>query len=377
MAKGAGYEYWESPTLQSKIKHCMMSKYVPIFLGRTSAISGKVLVLDGYAGRGSYEDGSPGSAGMLLQWALDRKQHGTKPVDYILRFYEKDKTSFSYLMHMVDEYKSKGVNVVAERADVVTHLPKVVEEAAGIPLFLFVDPTGVGLPFNDLVAALNRPRNAKGWPPTEALINLSYDAIRRIGGHVTSDSSNEKTMATLDETMGGNWWREHFADGVTPEAVDEVVIGFIERIGHRTGCFIAAIPVRRDTHHQPLYSLVFASRNRRSEWHVGDIAAKCLDEGRIAADEAAGRLTLSPRRKDLEDAALRDIEDNLLRLVAQVGEITVGDYPEQIFGDDDWGEVGERIVRRAIQSLHKKGLTPSTGVGSQKTEYLKIAPNPG
>ena len=71
-----------------------------------------------------------------------------------------------------------------------------------------------------------------------------------------------------------------------------------------------------------------------------------------------------------------DVEANLLQLVAQVGEVTVGDYPEQIFGDNHWGEVGERVVRRAIKSLHAKGLTPSTGVGSAKTENLRIAPNP-
>lgn len=375
MAKGAGDEYWASPNLPSKVKHCIMKKYVPIFLGRTSVVSGKVLVLDGYAGRGTYEDGSPGSAGMLLQWALDRKQHGPRPVDYILRFYEKDRKNYSYLQPLVDQYKSQGVDVVAERADVVRHLPEVVQQSAGIPLFLFVDPTGVGLPFDDLVAALNRPRNARGWPPTEALINLSYDAIRRIGGHVTSPSPNQKTMATLDEAMGGDWWRGYFVDGVTHEAVEGVVAEFIERLGHSVGpgTFVASIPVRRDTHQKPLYSLVFVTRNHRAEWHIGDIAAKCLDEGRIAADEAAGRLAISARRKDLEDAAIGDLEANLLKLSEQLGvEYPVGDYAEQIFGDH-WGEVGEVAVKRAIKSLHAKGLTPSTGVGG-KTENLRFAP---
>jgi three-Cys-motif partner protein len=374
MAKGAGEEYWASPNLPSQIKHCLMRKYVPIFLARTSKRGGKVLVLDGYAGRGTYDDGSLGSAGMLMQWALDRKQNATTPVDYILRFYEKDKTNFSYLEPIVDDYKTKGVDVVAERADVVRHLPEVVEEAVGIPLFLFVDPTGVGLPFAHLVAALNRPRNEQGWPPTEALINLSYDAIRRIGGHVTSKNPNEATMLILDEAMGGDWWREYFGEGVNDEAVADVVADFIGKLGHAVGpgTFVAAIPVRRDTHHKPLYSLVFVTRNHRAEWHIGDIAAKCLDEGRIAADEAAGRLTLSPRRKDLEDQALGDIEANLRQLAAQLGEVPVGEYAEQIFGDH-WGEVGETVVRRAIKSLHDQGLTPSTGVGP-KIENLTIAP---
>lgn len=197
--------------------------------------------------------------------------------------------------------------MVAERADVVRRLPEVVQQSAGIPLFLFVDPTGVGLPFDDLVAALNRPRNARGWPQTEALINLSYDAIRRIGGHVTSPSPNQKTMATLDEAMGGDWWRGYFVDGVTHEAVEGVVAEFVGRLGHSVGpgTFVASIPVRRDTHQKPLYSLVFVTRNHRAEWHIGDIAAKCLDEGRIAADEAAGRLAMSRRWPSRSDTAAR------------------------------------------------------------------------
>jgi hypothetical protein len=43
MAKGADEEYWASPNLPGKIKHCMMGKYVPIFLGRTGSKAGKVL----------------------------------------------------------------------------------------------------------------------------------------------------------------------------------------------------------------------------------------------------------------------------------------------------------------------------------------------
>ncbi|MCW2690878.1 MAG: hypothetical protein JWR37_5768, partial [Mycobacterium sp.] len=121
--------------------------------------------------------------------------------------------------------------------------------------------------------------------------------------------------------------------------------------------------------------LLCVTRNHRAEWHIGDIAAKCLDEGRIAADEAAGRLELSARRKDVEDKALPDIEANLLRLAAQIGEAPVGDYAEHIFGDH-WGEVGETVVRRAIKSLKRRGLTPSTGIGP-KIENLTIAPNPG
>ena len=374
MATGAGDDYWDRQKLPAVVKHCILRRYLPIFLARTSMHGRRVVVMDGYAGRGNYDDGRPGSAGMMLEWALTAKQ-GARPVDYVLRFFEKDKANHAALSSLVDDYKARGVDVTAERADVVTRLPSVLDEALGVPLFLFVDPTGVGLPFDDLVAALNRPRNRQGWPPTEALVNFSYEAVRRIGGHVKSPKANEKTLQRLDEALGGDWWREYFTEGVTDEAVDAVVAGFIERLAGATKCFIASIPVRRDLHHKPLYSLAFASRYRRAEWLIGDVTAKCLDEGRREADERAGRLAvLSPTRRELEDSALPEIKANLLDLVGKVGEVTVGDYAELVFGDH-WGLVGDTVVRRAIKSLHAEGKTPSNGVGG-KVEDLRISPNP-
>ena len=372
MATGAGDDYWDRQKLPAVVKHCILRRYLPIFLARTSTRGRKVVVMDGYAGRGNYDDGRRGSAGMMLEWALTAKQ-GARPVDYVLRFFEKDKANYAALSTLVDDYKRRGVDVTAERADVVTRLPSVLDEALGVPLFLFVDPTGVGLPFDDLVAALNRTRNRQGWPPTEALINFSYEAVRRIGGHVKSPKANKNTLQRLDEALGGDWWRDFFSAGVS-EPVDRVVMEFIARLAGATDCFIASIPVRREAHHKPLYSLVFATRYKRADWLIGDVTAKCVDEGRREADERAGRLGLGPTRRDLEDSALPEIKANLLDLVGKVGEVTVGDYAEFVFGDH-WGLVGETVVRRAIKSLYQECKTPSNGVGG-KVEDLRVAPNP-
>jgi hypothetical protein len=171
MAAGAGDQYWAEPNLPSGIKHCILRRYLPIFLARTSMPVGKVVLMDGYAGRGVYEDGSLGSAGMMLEWALERENE-SPPVHYVLRFFEKKRTSFDTLSALVETYRAQGVDVTAERADVVSRLQPVVDEANGLPLFLFIDPTGVGLPFEDLISALNRPRNPRCWPPTaEQLIS--------------------------------------------------------------------------------------------------------------------------------------------------------------------------------------------------------------
>jgi three-Cys-motif partner protein len=165
VAVGAGEQYWGGRNLPSLLKHEILRRYLPIFLARTSSPQGRVVVIDAYAGRGRYDDGMLGSAGLMLEWALDRKR-AARPADYTLRFFEKDKASYAALSGLVAEYQGTGVDIRAECADVIGRIQDVLDEATGLPLFLFIDPTGVGLPFDDLVAALNRPRNRRiGRPP--------------------------------------------------------------------------------------------------------------------------------------------------------------------------------------------------------------------
>ena len=59
MATGAGDDYWDRQKLPAVVKHCILRRYLPIFLARTSTRGRKVVVMDGYAGRGNYGDGRP------------------------------------------------------------------------------------------------------------------------------------------------------------------------------------------------------------------------------------------------------------------------------------------------------------------------------
>jgi three-Cys-motif partner protein len=371
VAVGAGEQYWDGQNLPSLLKHGILRRYLPIYLARTASRPGRVVVLDAYAGRGVYDDGTLGSAGMMLKWALECKR-SPRPVDYVLRFFEKDKRSFAALAGVVAEHAEAGVDVVAERADVITRVDDVVASAAGLPLFLFIDPTGVGLPFDVLVGAMSRPTNTRGWPPTEALINFSWDAVRRIGGLVSSTNRNDKAIAALDTALGGDWWQEYFRTGVTDDAVMDVVAGFETRLGQAAKAVVLSVPVRRDVTHKPLYSLMFVTRNPQGAWNFGDAAAKSLDEWKQAADEKFGRLAVGQTRTELEAAALPDIEANLLAILAEKGGFTVGRFPTMVFGDH-YGQVGETVVRTAIKSLHKKGLTASDGKGG-KIEDLRVEP---
>ena len=59
MATGAGDRYWDKQRLPSVLKHELLRIYLPKFGGKTGSKSNGVVYLDGYAGRGRYEDLEP------------------------------------------------------------------------------------------------------------------------------------------------------------------------------------------------------------------------------------------------------------------------------------------------------------------------------
>lgn len=174
-----------------------------------------MVYLDGYAGRGRYDNGTPGSAELILKIAEDYGQRG---ISFRLFFHETKPKNYAALKPVVDEYKARGVQAEASPDEVIMGLGQVIDTAQGLPLFLFLDPCGVGIPFSELTRVLSGPRRDV-WPPTEVLLNFSLEAVRRIAGHVTSDTPNEKTMARLDAALGGDWWRDIIREhGVTDDA---------------------------------------------------------------------------------------------------------------------------------------------------------------
>jgi three-Cys-motif partner protein len=235
MATGADDRYWERQGLPSVFKHDLLTRYLPQFGGKTGSKARGVVYLDGYAGRGRYEDKTPGSAERIMQIA---EQQGTVGIAYRLFFYESDQKSYAALQEVVDEYAARGLRAAASRDDVITGLPGVITAAEDKSLFLFLDPCGLGLPFADLTATLTGPRASK-WPPTEILLNFSLYAVRRIAGHVFSPTPNEKTTGRLDTALGGTWWRDVIRKGgLTEDAVEQIVQEFVNRLSKATSMHI-------------------------------------------------------------------------------------------------------------------------------------------
>lgn len=380
MATGAGDSYWTRRALPGVLKHHLLRTYVPQFAGMTGSrsVAGEVVLLDGYAGRGRFEDGSPASAELILRMAEDQRSRAG--LTWICSFVERDKQSAVALGEVVAEYRSRGVRASWHHGEALDVLGATVASARGRPLFVFLDPCGLGVPYDRLRSLLgvDRPQT---WPPTELLLNFSLEAVRRIAGHLHSAQPNERSLARLDESLGGTWWRRHFSDGVTDKAVAAVAEGFASRLGRDTGLLVVSVPVRRAPHHKPIYHLIFGTRRQHGLWVFGDALARASEAWWDTLDEVEGEedpnalITVAsmirPKLETTEARAVPAITGHLAQLLETHSSFTTVDHTMAVFGDF-YGQVREPVVRKALALLRTRGGTVSDGRGKRPRDIVVV-----
>ncbi|ROR46476.1 three-Cys-motif partner protein TcmP [Kitasatospora cineracea] len=368
MSNGTSREYWHAPALPSVFKHALLSRYIPKFGGMTGSKSGhEVVYLDGYAGEGRYENGDPGSVDTVLRIAADHQAKGL--IRWTCFFAERSASSFAHLESLVGEYCGRGVDARAFHGDVLTLMDDVLAAAVGRPLFLFLDPCGLGLPFDTLVDILAR-RRRETWPPTELLLNFSMMAVRRIGGNSRSDKGNERTSKRLDEVCGGQWWREYFAAGYSRDADDEVAAEYSRRLGQATGMHTVSVPVTKAPGQKAVYNLVFGTRSNHGLWVFGDAHSRARDtwwEGLELREEDDGLFSVAsmqrPDPKKIHDQAIPVMAHNIASLLQQGRAFKLVEHTADVFGEF-YGQVPETVARKAVKHLRTAGGTPSDGTGS-------------
>ncbi|MCZ4124998.1 three-Cys-motif partner protein TcmP [Streptomyces sp. H39-S7] len=383
MSAGTGGDYWSEQQLPSVLKHNLLGRYIPQFGGMTGSREGRIVYLDGYAGEGRYESGESGSAEIAMKVASGhlRRHH----LRWTCFFVEREPESLARLEKVASIYRTQGVDARVHPGDVDGVLDTVLQTADGLPLFLFLDPTGLCLPFNRLVDAMAQRDQPHRWQPTEFLMNFSMVAVRRLGGNARSDKGLERSSERFDEVCGGRWWREYFPVGqpFTPGADEAVAAEYARRLAEQTGMLVQSVPVAKAPHHKPVYHLVFGTRRQHGLWVFGDAIARARDawwEKLEVAEEKKDQGTLfsatsliRPNPQEITDAAVPAMAENLAQLLTRGKPFTLVDQTLDVFGQY-YGQVTEPTARAAVKRLHEQGGTPSTGIGKKIRDLIVEPP---
>ena len=93
-------EFFRERRAQAVFKHGILTRYPVVFASKTGQKGRPVVFLDGYAGRGEYEDGTPGSPALLAETASRVESFRDVTGIYV----EKNREDFANLKQVMAGY---------------------------------------------------------------------------------------------------------------------------------------------------------------------------------------------------------------------------------------------------------------------------------
>lgn len=142
----------------SRRKHLILGYYLKPAAPKLKMVSrdGRVIVLDGFAGRGQYENLDPGSPVHIATVASECRSW-SKSVDISVFNIEKDPENFK-ILEEATKYFIKN-NIVTNFNVAFSDYESVVsEKVRDCPMIAFIDPyKPTDLPYRDIFPFLNRP----------------------------------------------------------------------------------------------------------------------------------------------------------------------------------------------------------------------------
>ena len=349
----------ESEPLQSFMKHLVLRRYGMVFTQKLSrGTNVPVVLVDGYAGRGRYDDGTPASAELLIQAAI-----AAEPGTTLVELVEPNEEFCDRLEALIDEYEWSSGRTGwgrVSRGKVEDHLPAILARASNKHLFLFLDPGVAGLSFNQIVK-LHR-RAAGNWPRTEVLLNFNGGLGRRVAANALGSDRD----SVLDSVCGGGWWRDSVKQGraASPDdwemALQYLVNGYTAKLEQAMqGSMVTAVPVRKRYTNQPVFYLIHTTRSGVGLWEMSDAIARATREWREEHDlrEASGQMALFSPLDEVAsiDEAKERVRQNLLGLTRQLGTFQLADEAARVLagalGIVKGSEVG--AIARALDDEHQ------------------------
>jgi len=242
-------DFWQNKQDWSRRKHLVLEYYLPPLVAKFSKVSeGKqgvrrIVIVDGFAGRGEYEDGTAGSP-MLICQVADRAEQWKPPAQVSIYNIEQDPDNFTHLEQCTRPWVKKGV-VTNLQGRFQQHLSAILEATSNFPMLAFLDPfKPTDLAFPDFAPLLKRPL-------TEILLIFHTDGIKRMlgGGHVKKE--------TLDKAFGNNKWRQlpmHPTD-------QEIVQAVAQNLKRMSNCGVYAHAIRERLGSRVKYHILFLTRH--------------------------------------------------------------------------------------------------------------------
>jgi three-Cys-motif partner protein len=199
--------FFEGKREWSKIKDQVLSKYMPAYLGKVNTLlpPRPILLIDGYAGPGIFDDGSKGSPYIICSVA-EKQVKGNYQAIFINKHLK-----YHRILEQVIQENDWTSSAKAVRNDSLTWLQNFSQTLRNETIFLYLDPFGpTGCTFETLKPFLTRNKAYS----TEILLTMNMPGIPRLAARhaVAAGRGEEKAIQMnhrkLTKIFGGDYWQD-------------------------------------------------------------------------------------------------------------------------------------------------------------------------
>ncbi len=216
----------------TRVKHLLLEQYLGGWLRILGQRNKKLFIMDGFAGRGEYVDGSEGSPTIILRRSLELiSEQNISQV--ICGFVEKNADNFANLRSVVERIKPSD-----HRISVLT--PSEFEEVASdaitwlrrspMPSFWFIDPFGfTGMSFDTIRSIMSLDRS-------EVFITLMTRDMNRFLTRVDMEDVYDQLLASRE-------WRDAVGVGTETMSSERQLRDLYIHELRAIGCFVEGMSV--------------------------------------------------------------------------------------------------------------------------------------
>lgn len=299
----------------SLIKDRILASYVPAYVNKVKRLDRPIVLIDGYAGPGIFEDGHEGSP-LIICSAAEKYAKG----HYSAHFFNVEKKFHEKLESMI---KSHGWSHSAHcyLGNSLTYINQIPQILKNHTVFLYLDPFGLkGCGFDQLEPFLVRDASYS----TEIVLTMCMPVVHRLASRhaIKKGQEDEKIKSyhlLLTKVFGGEYWKDIllYQQNVAAEDKEfQLIKAYLAKLKQflpYTGC----CPIRQNSDKRIKYFVVFVSRHSHAMLLMNDIMHKEYFSSMHVADNQGtlfGELDWKdmpmPEKRSVKQ--LKDITENLV-----------------------------------------------------------------
>jgi three-Cys-motif partner protein len=305
-------DLFEGKRSWSIIKDQVLKTYMSPYLAKVKNLKKPIVLFDGYAGPGVFEDREPGSPLIMCQAA-----EKATPGNYQAFFVNKKKKYHDKLESILQKggWHGPAQPILGDTTKILPTLPAQLTDHTA---FLYLDPFGpTGSPFSLIEPFLTRNVNYS----TEMVIMMHMPVLHRLASRRAVEAGREnedmirKRHERVNATLGGTYWQSIMWDTSpmsTQERENRLINAYVAKLNSYLP-YAGCCPVREGPNKVTKYFIVFVSRHPDAMLLMNDAMYKAY-HSRMHDDTYAGTMFEQNNwndgvsKKGLDEAVVEEVD---------------------------------------------------------------------